>query len=65
MLDCSPKGMSPRCLEQRPASRHPQRRLHRGTGTGFVLLALLIKPGWEALLDVPSVCSPEASPSGA
>lgn len=61
MLDCSLAGMSPQCLEQGPSSQHPQ--YGPGTGGGFVLL--LIKLGWEALLDVPSVYNPEASPSGA
>ena len=65
MLDRGPAGTSPRRLERDPASRHPQRGPRRGTGSGFVLLPSLIKPGWEALLDVPSMCSSEASPSGA
>lgn len=63
MLDRSPAETSPPCLEWGPVSRHPQGEPHRGSG--FVLPPSLIEPAWEALLDVPSVCSPEASPPGA
>lgn len=63
MLGRSPAGAAPRYLERGPASRHPQRG-PAGPGSGFVPPPSLIRAGWEVLLDVPSVSSSEASPSG-
>lgn len=46
---------------EHPRAREP----HWGAQGSFVLSPSLLELDWEALLDVPSVCSPEVSPSGA
>lgn len=59
--------MAPGCPEQgRTFPAHPRAHgPHQGAQGSFVLSPSLLEQDWEALLDVPSVCSPEASPSGA